>query len=56
MISIPGSGWKVRLEEKMATHSSFLAYKVPWTKKLGGLQSMGSQTTEHACIHSDQSL
>ena len=31
------------LEKEMATHSSILAWKVPWTEELGGLQSMGSQ-------------
>ena len=30
-------------EEEMATHSSILAWKIPWTEKLGGLQSKGSQ-------------
>ena len=34
--SIPGS-------EKMATHSSILAWEIPWIEELGGLQSMGSQ-------------
>ena len=37
------------LEEDMATHSSILAWRIPWTKKPGRLQSMGSQrvgTTE----------
>ena len=29
--------------EEMATHSSILAWKIPWTKAPGGLQSMGSQ-------------
>ena len=29
------------LEEGMATHSSFLAWKIPWTEEPGGLQSMG---------------
>ena len=32
------------LEEDMATHFSILAWKIPWTKEPGGLQSMGSQT------------
>ena len=32
------------LEEEMATHSSTLAWKIPWTEECGGLQSMGSQT------------
>ena len=36
------------LEEEMATHSSILAWKVPWTEELGGLQSMESQRVKHA--------
>ena len=36
-------GWKDPLEEGMATHSSILAWRIPWTKEPGGLQSMGSQ-------------
>jgi len=35
------------LEEKMATHSSILAWEIPWTKKPGGLQSMVSQRVGH---------
>ena len=31
------------LEKEMATHSSILAWEIPWTEKFGGLQSMGSQ-------------
>ena len=31
------------LEEEMATQSSILAWRIPWTEKPGGLQSMGSQ-------------
>ena len=31
------------LEEEMATHSSILAWRIPWTKEPGGLQSTGSQ-------------
>ena len=31
------------LEKGMATHSSILAWRIPWTKETGGLQSMGSQ-------------
>ena len=31
------------LEKEMATHSSIIAWEIPWTEKLGGLQSMGSQ-------------
>ena len=35
------------LEEEMATHSSVLAWRIPWTEKPGGLQSMGSQRIGH---------
>ena len=35
------------LEKAMATHSSTLAWKIPWTKKPGRLQSMGSQRVGH---------
>ena len=34
-------GWKDPLEKKMATHSSILAWEIPWIEKPGGLQSMG---------------
>ena len=36
-------GWEDLLEKEMATHSSILAWKVPWTQEPGRLQSMGSQ-------------
>ena len=36
-------GVGVILGEEMATHSSFLAWKIPWTEEHGGLQSMGSK-------------
>ena len=35
------------LEKQMATHSSILAWRIPWTEKPGGLQSMGSQRVRH---------
>ena len=35
--------WEDPLEEGMATHFSILAWKIPWTEELSGLQSMGSQ-------------
>ena len=38
------SGLEDPLEEGMATHTSILAWRVPWTEKPGGLQSMGSQS------------
>ena len=37
-------GWEDPLENAMATHSSTLAWKIPWAEEPGGLQSMGSQT------------
>ena len=35
------------LEEEMTTHSSILAWRIPWTEESGGLQSMGSQRVRH---------
>ena len=35
------------LEKEMATHSSILARKIPWTEEPGGLQCMGSQRVRH---------
>ena len=42
-------GWELPLEEGMATHSSILAWRIPWTEEPGGLQSMGSQRVGHNC-------
>ena len=36
-------GWEDPLEKEMATHSSMLAWKIPWTEEPGGLQSMASR-------------
>ena len=36
--------WDDPLEKGMATHSSILAWRIPWTEEPGGLQSMGSQS------------
>ena len=44
--SIPGLGRSPR--EGMATHSSILAWKIPWTEEPGGLQSKGLQRVRHA--------
>ena len=43
--------WLDPLEEEMATHSSILAWKIPWTENPGGLQSMGSHRVEHDWAH-----
>ena len=40
-------GQEEPLEKEMATHSSTIAWKIPWTEKPGGLQSMGSQRVGH---------
>ena len=40
-------GWEDPLEKEMATHSSVLAWKIPWMEEPGGLQSMGWQRVLH---------
>ena len=40
-------GWEDPLEEDIATHSSILAWRIPWTEEPGGLQSMWSQRVGH---------
>ena len=40
-------GQEDSLEEGLATHSSILAWRIPWTEKLDGLQSMGTQRVGH---------
>ena len=40
-------GQKDPLEKSMATHSSILAWRIPWTDKPGGIQSVGSQRVGH---------
>ena len=40
-------GQKDPLEKEMATHSSTLAWRIPWMEEAGGLQSMGSQRVGH---------
>ena len=37
-------GWEDPLEKEMATHSSILAWRIPWTEEPGGLQSMGRKS------------
>ena len=41
------SRWEDLLQKEMATHSSVLAWKIPWTGEPGRLQSMGSQRVRH---------
>ena len=44
---VPPLGWEDPLDEGMATHSSTLAWRIPWTEEPGGLQSMGSRRVGH---------
>ena len=39
--------WEDPLEKEMATYSSILAWRIPWTEEPGGLQSMGLQRVRH---------
>ena len=43
-IRVGSLGWEDPLEEEMATHSSILAWRIPWTEEPGGVLFMGSQT------------
>ena len=48
-------GWEDPLEKEMATHSSILAWRIPWMEELSGLLSMGHKeldTTERLHFHS----
>ena len=40
-------GQEDALEKEMATHSSILAWRIPWTEEPGGLQALGSQRVRH---------
>ena len=42
--------WVQSLEQRMTTHSSILAWRIPWTEDPGGLQSMGSQRVRHNSV------
>ena len=46
-IQVQSLGWEEPLEEGMATHSSILARRIPWTEQPGGLQSMELQRVRH---------
>ena len=47
-------GWEDALEEEMATHSSFIAWEIPWTEEPGGLRSVGSKRYDRAIEHHTQ--
>ena len=46
-MQVQSLGWEYTLEKEMATHSSILAWEIPWTEEPGGLSSMGSQRVGH---------
>ena len=43
-MQVQSLGWEDPPEEGMVTHSSILAWRIPWSEKPGGLQSIGSQS------------
>ena len=47
-MQVQSLGWEDPLEEGMATHSSILAWRIPWTEEPGVLQSMGSHSVGQA--------
>ena len=47
-------GWEDPLEKEMATHSSILAWEIPWTKEPGGLQSIRCQRVGHDLMTKQQ--
>ena len=47
-------GWEDPLKKEMETHSSILAWRIPWTEEAGGLQSMGSQRVRHNLVTKQQ--
>ena len=56
---VPSLGQEDSLEEEMATHSSILAWRIPWTGEPGGLQSIGLKRVRHdlsdlACMPIDK--
>ena len=49
-------GWEDPLEKEVATHSSILAWRIPWTEEPGGLQSMGRKRVGHDLATKQQLL
>ena len=47
MLGVQSLGGEEALEEGLATHCSILAWRIPWTEELGGLQPMGSHRVGH---------
>ena len=53
---IQSLGWEDPLEKIMATHSSILAWRIPWTEEPGGLQSMGSERAGHDLVTKQRNI
>ena len=51
---VPSLDGEDPLEKEMATHSSILAWRIPWTEKPGGLQSIGWQRVRHDLVMNQQ--
>ena len=49
-------GWEDPLEKEMATHSTLLAWKIPWTEELGELQFMGLQRVRQDLATKQQTM
>ena len=49
-MQVQSLGQEDPLEKEIATHSSFLAWEIPWKEETGGLQSMGSQRVGHNLV------
>ena len=49
--TVQSLGWKDPLGKEMVTHSSILAWRIPWTEDPGGLQSIGSQRIRSDLAH-----
>ena len=52
-MQVQSLGGEAPLEESMATHSSILARKIPWTEERGGLQPTGSQSQTQLSAHTE---
>ena len=55
-MGVQSLGWGESLEEGMATHSSILAWRIPWTEEPGGLQSMGSQSPTRLSVSTEHQM
>ena len=49
MMQVQSLGQEDPLEKEMSTHSSILAWEIPWTEELGGPQSLGSPESDPTC-------